>query len=84
MPLKLKTKPASPTPVVNHDMPCWSPKNVEQATGGAVTVTFLKNDRLESEHNGTPPKIPFFRFGYRTIKYAPNDVKAFIAANRIS
>ncbi len=82
MALVLKT-PANTTPKANPDFPSLSPKQVETMTGGAIPVTFLKMDRLEASQNGTSPKIPFYKFGYRTIRYKPNDIRAFIEAHRV-
>ncbi len=84
MTLKMNITPKSVLPPIDPDMPCLSPKQVEQITGGAIPATFLKVDRYEAEQNGTRPKIPFHRFGYRTIRYKPNDIRAFIESKRVA
>ena len=60
-----------------------SPAQVAEYTSGAVSYQFLKRDRAESEANGTPPQIPYYKIGYRTLKYRPADVDAFLASQRV-
>lgn len=83
MALKINDKPKSDKPSGNAELPILSPKDVEKMTGGALTYGQLKQDRMEAEANGTPPKIPYYRFGYRTVRYKPSDIRAFIETHRV-
>lgn len=65
------------------DRPSLSPAQAADYTGGAVSYQFLKRDRAESEANGTPPVIPYYKFGYRTLKYRPSDLDAFLEEHRV-
>ncbi len=81
---KLNTAQPTPAkPAFNSDLPFLSPQQVEKMTGGAITSGYLKTDRYEAEANGTLPKIPYYRFGYRTIRYKPDDLQSFIESNRV-
>jgi len=84
MALKLNS-PESTSPVASiaRSLPVLSPKEVEQITNGAVSSGFLKTDRIEAAANGTPPKVPYYRLGYRTVRYKFVDVQEFVDANRI-
>ncbi len=65
------------------DRPSLSPAQAADYTGNAISCQFLKRDRAEAEANGTPPQIPYYRFGYRTLKYRPSDLDAFLAKHRV-
>lgn len=67
----------------NRDRPSLSPRQAETYTGKAVRYDFLKRDRFDAENNGTSPKIPFYRFGHRTVKYRPSDLDAYLEAQRV-
>lgn len=71
------------TPKPKSNAPIWTPKMVSNNTGGAISEAFLKNDRIEADHNGTPPRIPFYRLGHRTIRYKPVDVFAYLEDQRV-
>ncbi|MCD9146726.1 hypothetical protein [Pseudophaeobacter flagellatus] len=81
MALKLNT--TTPKPVTDLDMPSLSPKQVEAMTGGALTSGQLKTDRYEAEQNGTAPKLPYYRMGYRTVRYKPADVRFYLETLRV-
>lgn len=66
------------------DRPSLSPAQAVEYTGGAVSYQFLKRDRSEAEANGTPPAIPYYKIGYRTLKYRPSDLDAFLETQRVS
>lgn len=66
------------------DRPSLSPSQAADYTGGAISYQFLKRDRAEAEANGTPPQIPYYRLGYRTLKYRASDLDAFLEAKRVS
>ena len=63
--------------------PSLTPQQAESYTEGAITYEFLKRDRAESAANGTNPLIPFYRLGYRTVKYSPSDLDAFLDGRRV-
>jgi hypothetical protein len=65
------------------DQPSLSPRQVCGFTGGAITVSYLKNDRIEAEQNGTSPKIPYYRLGHRTIRYRPEEISIFLNTMRV-
>ena len=65
------------------DRPSLSGKQAEDESDGAVTEAFLKRDRAEAEQNGTPPEVPYYKFGYRTIRYRPSDIDAYIESRRV-
>lgn len=83
MALTLNTKPKNPLPSIPSDMPSLSPKQVVSMTGGALTEGQLKQDRMEADANGTPPKIPYYRISYRKVLYKPDDVRAYLETLRV-
>ena len=68
---------------LSTDRPSLSPAQAVEYTGGALTYQFLKRDRAEADANGTPPAIPYYKIGYRTLRYKPSDLNAFLAARRV-
>ena len=66
-----------------RDRPSLTPQMAEDFTEGAVTYQFLKRDRLEADANGTSPQVPFYRLGYRSVRYSPRDLDKFLDANRV-
>lgn len=74
MPLTIKPK----------DRPSLTPADVEEYSGGAVTQGKTKKDRAEAEANGTAPEIPYYRIGYRTVRYRPSDIDAYLESQRVS
>ena len=81
--MNIKPKNQTPEPNKHSTAPSLSPQDVEQVTGGAITAGQLKNDRFEAGQNGTPPKIPFYRLGHRTVRYRPCDVWAYLETLRV-
>ena len=65
------------------DRPFLSPSQAVDYTGGAVTYQFLKRDRVDADANGTAPAIPYYRIGYRTLRYRPSDLDAFLESQRV-
>ncbi|WP_264212918.1 hypothetical protein [Leisingera thetidis] len=49
-----------------------------------VPKTFLERDRFEAGQSGTPPKVPFLRFGRRTILYNVSDLDMYLSSSRIA
>ncbi|WP_282159407.1 hypothetical protein [Shimia thalassica] len=83
MALTLNTKSKNTPPPTPSDMPSLSPKQVVTMTCGALTEGQLKQDRMEADANGTPPKIPYYRISYRKVLYKPADVRAYLETLRV-
>ncbi|MBO9478242.1 hypothetical protein J7382_11915 [Shimia sp. R11_0] len=83
MALTLNTKPNPSARTAPSITPYLTPKQVATMTGGALTEGQLKQDRMEAEANGTPPKIPYYRISYRKVHYKPDDVRAYLETLRV-
>lgn len=71
------------SPAPKPHRPSLTPKEASIYSGGALSYEMLKRDRAAAEANGTPPAIPFYRLGHRSVRYRPDDIDAYLDSMRI-
>lgn len=54
----------------------------EAATYLGVSISFLRQGRMEGRRNNRSPGPPFIRMGSKAIRYDLQDLDAWLAANR--